>query len=240
MKKLLLVALITLLYTNALNAQELSFGLKGGLNYYSIGDMNSRGGSIMAGRPDEIFTPNKDIGTQFGAFMTIEFNKLYVRPELNFVAFNNTYEFPNKPSQWRARKIEIPALVGYKIFDPVSIYMGPSFSLFNKMTLEGANNSTTEDSINFNKTATTLNFGIQVEFKRFGIDLRYGLGLNETDEELQDINNSAYGTNLTDIYSYKPSELSLSFNIYVFRTNSSEIGGLFTNLFKGSKCYCPY
>lgn len=232
--------IILLAFLGITHAQELSVGLKGGVNYYTIGDMNSRGGSIQAGMPDEVFSPNKDLGTQLGVFMTIEFDKLYFRPEFNLVSHNNTYEFPNKPSKWRARKLEIPLLAGYKIFDPIAVYAGPSFSLFNKMTLEGANNSTTEDGINFDKTATTLNFGIQLEFKRFGVDLRYGLGLKETAEELQDINNSAFGTNLTDIYTYKPSEISLSLNIYVFRTNGSELGGLFSNLFRNNKCHCPY
>lgn len=240
MNKTSLLIIICLIFSFSSSAQELSFGLRGGFNFYSIGELNSRGGSIEAGRPDEVFSPDKDLGTQLGVFMTIEFDKLYLRPEINLVSHNNTYEFPNKPSKWRARKIEIPALVGYKIFDPVSVYAGPSFSFIRKVTLEGANNSTTEDEINYNKTATTLNFGVQLEFKRFGVDLRYGWGLNETDEELQDINNSAYGTNLTDVYAYKPSEISLSLNIYIFRTNSSEIGGLFSSLFKGSKCYCPY
>ena len=62
----------------------------------------------------------------------------------------------------------------------------------------------------------------------------------ETIEERQDFNFSATGVNQADIYSYKPSQISLSLNIFLFRTNADDIGGVFANLFKSNKCYCPY
>ena len=77
-------------------------------------------------------------------------------------------------------------------------------------------------------------------FKRFGIDLRYQMANKETIEERQDFNFSATGVNQADIYSYKPSQISLSLNIFLFRTNADDIGGAFANLFKNNKCYCPY
>ena len=54
MKKHLLIALSLLICLYA-NAQEYAFGIKGGFNYYNIGDINSRGGSIQIGKPDETF-----------------------------------------------------------------------------------------------------------------------------------------------------------------------------------------
>jgi hypothetical protein len=44
------------------------------------------------------------------------------------------------------------------------------------MTLEGANNNSDPNPINYEKTTTSLMFEIQVEFKRFGVDLRYEIG----------------------------------------------------------------
>ena len=221
---------------------EYAVGIKGGLNYYTIGDINSRGGSIQSGKPDEVFSPNKEMGTQFGVFLDVAFDKFFIRPEINFTTNKNNYDFPNRTSHWKASKMDFPILIGYKIYDPVAVYVGPSFSFFNDMTLEGANNITDANPINFEKTTTNFMIGLQVEFKRFGVDLRYEVGSKETEGEhtnnYQDFQNSAFGINLGDIYSYKPSQISLSLNIFLFRTNGDEIGGIFKNLFKGDSCDC--
>ena len=222
-------------------AQEYSIGIKGGVNYYTIGDINSRGGSIQTGKANETFTPNKEMGTQLGAFVNIDFGKVYIRPELNVVTNKSSYDFPKKTSNWKASKIDFPILFGFKIYDPVSIYAGPTFSFFNKMTIEGANNITEASPILYEKSTTSVSLGAQVEFKRFGIDLRYEFGLKETVGEhgsnYQDFVNSAYGINIADIWSYKPSQISLSLNIFLFRTDGDEIGSLFK---RNNNCGCPY
>ena len=236
------ILVLLLLFCSFTNAQEYAFGIKGGLNYYNIGDINSRGGSFQTGHPDEVFSPINEMGIQYGAFLDIAFDKFYIRPEINFVSNNNNYEFPVKTSQWEATKTDIPVLFGYKVFDPISIYVGPSFSIFKKMTIEGANNTDGESPIDFDKATTNLIFGVQVEFKRFGIDLRYEYGLKETIREFgdnyQDFHHSVYGINIADIYSYKPSQISLSLNIFLFRTNGDDISDIFSNLFKGNSCDC--
>ena len=236
---LLLIFLTTFCYTGA---QEYAIGVKGGLNYYTIGDIFSRGGSIVGG-VDKTFSPNKEMGTQLGAFLNVEFGKLFIRPELNFVSNKNNYSFPVKTSNWQASKIDAPLLIGYKLFDPISIYLGPSFSFFNEMTLDGANNNAGKSPIIYDKTTTNIAFGVMVDFKRFGIDLRFESGLKETMGEFgdnyQDFHNSDYGINIGDIWSYKPSQISLSLNIYLFRTNGGDIDDFFSRLFKGNKCWCP-
>ncbi|MCK5400452.1 MAG: PorT family protein [Flavobacteriaceae bacterium] len=241
MKQPLILVLLLFLCTFS-NAQEYAVGIKAGLNYYNIGDLNSRGGSIQAGKPDETFTPNNEIGNQFGAFLNVAFGNLYIRPEINFVSNKNNYDFPVKTSHWKASKMDFPILVGYKVFDPISIYIGPSFSFFSEMTIEGANNSTGASPINYDKTTSNLIFGIQVEFKRFGVDLRYEYGLKETEGEsgdnYQDFHNSAFGTNITDIWPYKPSQISLSLNIFLFRTDGDDIDDFFSKLFRKNACDC--
>ncbi len=234
---LILVLLLTL--CSFANSQKYAIGIKGGLNYYNIGDIVTVGSNGPQGPvAGLIFEPVKDIGYQFGAFLNVAFDKFYIRPEINFVSNKNNYDFPLQTSRWTASKINVPLLLGYKIYDPISIYIGPSFSFFNEMNLEGANNSTGESPINYSKNASNLMFGIQVEYKRFGVDLRYELGLKETVEERQDIHNSAYGVNQADIYSYKPSQISLSLNIFLFRTDGDDIDDFFSRLFRKNTCDC--
>lgn len=232
----------TILCCVELSAQEFAVGIKGGLNTNSIGDINSRGGSFETGHPDELFSPNKEIGYQFGAFLNIEFGKFFIRPEINYVQLNNSYSFPQAETSWSASKTDIPILLGYRIIGPIAPYVGFGFNLYGDVKMESANNTPGKTNINYFNSTTTLNFGINVEFKRFGIDLRYEMGNTETEEELQDFifsGNGATGVNLADILPYKPSQFSLSVNIFLFRTNADDIGGLFSGLFKG-KCHCPY
>ena len=241
MKKQHLLITICLLATFVINAQEFTIGVRGGFNQYTIGDINSRGGSIQAGKPDELFSPQKELGTQFGAFLDIEFGKLFIRPEINFASSKNRYDFPTKESFWKSSRINVPILAGYEIFDPISVYVGPAFNVYNDTTLEGVQvTSYSDGGPDLEKTNVGLTFGIMLKAGRFGIDLRYETISQSTQEELLDIIRSEYGVNLADLRSYKPNVISLSLFIDILKTDKDDIGGFFSGLFKNNKCYCPY
>lgn len=241
MNKLNLLLLVLGLFTFTSYSQEFTLGARGGFNNYNIGDINSRGGSIQAGKPDEVFSPTKELGTQFGAFLDVEFGKLFIRPEINFESFKNKYDFPLKEAKWNSSKVNIPILLGYKIFDPVSVYAGPSFNFYGDTTLDGVQvTSYSDGGPDLEKTNVGIAFGAMLRIGRFGIDLRYEAISQETQEELLDIDNGGFGVNLADLYSYKPNVLSLSVFIDIIKTDKDDIGGFFAGLFKKDKCYCPY
>ena len=233
--------LLFLMLCFSANAQEFAMGIRGGINQYSIGDINSRGGSIAAGQPDELFSPNKEIGYQFGIYLTVILNKFYFQPEVNYLSARNTYDFPLQTANWRTSKFEVPILIGYEVFDPVSIYVGPIISFFGDTELDGVQVTGFSDGgPDLEKNSFNFMIGAQFKWKRFGVDLRYEIGMTDAEEELLDIVNSSYGVNLADHLPYKPNVLSLSFTVDIFRTDSLNVGGLFSNLFQGNKCYCPY
>jgi hypothetical protein len=239
-KQLLLITICFLTFWTG-TSQEFTLGARGGFNYYTIGDINSRGGSIQSGKPDELFSPNKELDIHFGAYLDVEFGKLFIRPELNFASSKNRYDFPKKESFWKSSRINIPILIGYEIYDPVSVYVGPGFNIYNNTTLDGVDvTSFSDGGPDLEKTNMGLTFGIMVKAGRFGIDLRYESISQETQEELLDINNGVYGVNLADLKPYKPSILSLSVFIEILKTNDDDIGGFFSGLFRNNKCYCPY
>lgn len=222
------------------SAQEYTFGIRGGLNQYTIGELYSRGGSIAVGKANETFYPNKDIGYQFGGYFKVSFGKLFLQPEINYVSSKSHYDLPKKKSFWKTSKIDVPILIGYEVFDPISIYVGPGFNFFNTTTLDGVQvTSFSDGGPDMEKSTFNINFGIKVEFKGFGLDLRYESGQNETMEELLDINNNVYGTNLADLRAYKPHVVSLSIYLDIFNTDGEDIGSFFSDLFKGDNCWCP-
>ena len=227
-----------------LQAQEFGFGLRGGINTYSIGEIITVGSNGPNG-PEAglVFDPVKDVGYQFGGYFVAQFGKFYLRPELNYMSFENHYDFPDKQSRWSRSKIDFPILLGYDILEPVSIYAGPDFGFFSDATIEGVQGTSfTTGNVgpDLEKTSVNLALGVIFRFKSIGIDLRYELGLAETAEEREDFIRSEYGVNLADLKAYNPNIFSLSVFIDVFRTDSGDIGNFFSGLFKNNSCYCPY
>jgi len=233
-KYLLLIGFLAVF--NFCNAQLYSFGVKAGLNQYKIGSLYQR---PYNGEPGINHQPIKDIGYQFGGFFNVKFGKFFIQPELNYVKSKNHYDLPRKVSNWNTSKTEIPVLLGFEIFKPISVYLGPNFNFYKETILEGVQvTSYSDGGPDLDKNTLNLSFGIKASFGRFGLDLRYESGQKETQEELLDIIYSEYGTNLADLKSYKPSIVSLSIYINLISTDGKDIDTFFTNLFKGNDCWC--
>ena len=241
MKKLLLLIVLALTAISFASAQEYGFGVRGGINTYSIGNIVTVG---SAGPPPGlIFKPNKDIGYQFGGYFFAKFGKFYIKPELNYMSSQNHYDFPIRKSKWTTSRINIPVLFMFDLFESVSVYAGPSFNFQGDTTIEGVQQTsytTGTPGPDLKKSAFGINIGIMYRYKRLGIDLRYEMGQGKTDQEREDFINSAFGINLTDLKSYQPNVLSLSLSYDIFRTDGNSIGSFFSDLFKGNKCHCPY
>ena len=80
---------IVLLFSSINYAQEFAVGLKGGFHTLSIGEINSRGSSLSGNPPDVVFQPNSDVGFQLGGYLSVEFGKLFIRPEINYFSSKN-------------------------------------------------------------------------------------------------------------------------------------------------------
>ena len=233
MNKRILLLAFSLFSFLFINAQEFGFGIRGGINTYSIGDIVTVGSNGPQGPvAGLVFEPVKDIGYQFGGYFFAQFGKFKIQPELNYVSSQNHYDFPLKQSVWSISKIDLPILLVYDIFEPISIYAGPGFGFMGDATLEGVHDSsfvTGSPGPDLNKTNFSINIGIMLRYKRLGVDLRYEMGQGETAEERADINLSGWGVNLVDLKPYKPNVLSFSifytisshffcsFNFYFFR-----------------------
>ena len=244
MRPFYLLTVFLFFQSTLLFSQEYVFGVKAGLNTNTIGDINSRGGSIASGKADELFSPTKDISYQLGAYFMAEFKGFFIRPELNYVSLENHYEFPRRDAKWTTTKMEIPILFGLQVAKPVFIYAGPRFNFFDDYKLEGVQATSFSDGFDLDKNTTSLNFGIMVRYNRFSVDLRYEVGTKEQVEGTPgeqvdlDMNNNAFGINLADAKPYTPKMLRLSVSIDIFRTDGTSIADIFKG--NNNNCGCPY
>ncbi|WP_228852223.1 porin family protein [Aegicerativicinus sediminis] len=240
MNKFILLIVLCVCTSFISYSQEFTVGVKGGVNYSYIGDVLSFGGSYQQGAPNITYTPDNEIGTQFGGFINVEFGKFFIRPELLFTKFKNSYDFPFNRSYWNSKRIDIPIMFGYEVFKPISIYAGPIINSTSDMTIDGV-----QQPITFDKRDINIGAGILVDFGRFGFDVRYEISTTEEPRQRTDFNyNSAgspgYGVNVADMMPYKLGVISISAHINIFSTDKDRIGSFFGGLFRGDKCYCPY
>ena len=162
---------LALLSTPLLQAQ-FEFGVKGGLNYDSLGDVDYTD-----------ISPNLSAGSKtgyhIGAYGKIDLLLFYLRPEIQFTKINSGFSDKNIGLS----KIEVPILLGYKILGPLSVFAGPSFQYILNEDVEG----TTLTDIEENFTVG-LQIGTRISFGRFGLGVRYERGFTDNDVRILGVN----------------------------------------------------
>ncbi|MCM2301939.1 MAG: PorT family protein [Flavobacteriaceae bacterium] len=218
-----IIFLFFLLFSSSfIQAQDYFVGVKGGVNYNTIGDLYHLGdpshlyGSSPIPLIDLAYSPNNEMGNHYGIYVTADFGNFFVRPELNFTSMKSSYGLSRKTSNWSSSKIEIPILIGYNIYKPVSIYAGPVFSSISDRELEGLRIQTPLQTIKFDKNTTGISAGVLVQYKRFGLDIRYVYDITAIKQQQIIMIVNTYGTFVADLVEYNPSQLSVSLTIDLF------------------------
>lgn len=192
MKKLILLVLLTTTCSLTFAQAGTSFGIKGGLNY-------NANGNYFESIEQNVEDPGRNIGYHIGFFGKIG-NRIYFRPELVYTSTKSDYD----SGKFDMKKIDAPLLVGIKILGPVSIFAGPSLQYILDSEFDGVS----IDSIE-NDFTVGLNFGAAINFKNFGIDVRYERGLSNNEASFLDNN----GVNLDDRLDTRPDQLILSLSV---------------------------
>ena len=164
-KSIKTLTFLALLSTTVLQAQ-FEFGVKGGLNYDSLGDVDY----------DDISATDLSAGSKtgyhIGAYGKIDLLLFYLRPEIQFTKINSGFD----GKDIGLSKIEAPILLGYKILGPLSVFAGPSFQYILNEDVEG----TTLTDIEENFTVG-LQIGTRISFGRLGLGVRYERGFTDND-----------------------------------------------------------
>ncbi|WP_427875082.1 porin family protein [Flavobacterium sp. MMS24-S5] len=178
MKKILLVAVMFLATSAAVNAQFVQIGVKAGANF-----ANQTGGSDFNG-----ISVDKEGITSYHAGLVAELKlleKFSIQPELLYSTQGATYknaltEFKNEMGY-----IAIPVMAKIYMTKSLSLELGPqaSFLVSNKKEFDAANPKTFDFSLN-------AGLGLKVVGGLF-VQARYGIGLTEISEEA-DFKNSVF------------------------------------------------
>ena len=164
-KSIKTLTFFALLSTTVLQAQ-FEFGVKGGLNYDSLGDVDY----------DDISATDLSAGSKtgyhIGAYGKIDLLLFYLRPEIQFTKINSGFD----GKDIGLSKIEAPILLGYKILGPLSVFAGPSFQYILNEDVEGT--TLTEIEENF---TVGLQIGTRISFGRLGLGVRYERGFTDND-----------------------------------------------------------
>lgn len=191
MKKAFLVFCLAVAFSQTTNAQ-LSFGVKGGLNYNS-NSIKETGQDVFDGAKNKT-------GYHAGIWLRakIPVLGLYIRPELVYTNLENEirYKTTGKTTNYSFQKIDIPVLLGKKIFGIGNVYVGPSFQYI----LDSNFSFSDIPNVEADGFTVGLQFGGGIELGRLGVDVRWERGFNGVESTfLSGTTNVSFDTRVNQI-----------------------------------------
>lgn len=148
---------------NSLKAQEVCYGVKGGIEFNFSGKLSSSRGPFSI-----IETTQK--GWQAGAFVLIDFPSFFLQPEITYSYFRSAYTvFGNKNLTYQNDRLNLEVLVGKNFLDFFRIFIGPAiyFNLRDNLHLQRAS------SISKNKAGIAFELGLGIKYLFITADIKY-------------------------------------------------------------------
>lgn len=203
MKKVMIL-LFCITAVAAASGQSAKFGIKGGLNFGSTGDITTIS--------NETFNGENQLGYHLGVLARFKFSGIFLQPEVVYTQLETEFEGTGAEANYSLSKIDIPILLGLDIVGPLNIKAGPAFQLLvnNELELEGITAGDPENSFTIG-----YQIGAGLQLGSLGIDLRYESAFGE--------NNSLLTEDVLAFASIdnRPSQWILSVS-YVFNNNAKK------------------
>ncbi|MEK9604416.1 MAG: outer membrane beta-barrel protein [Flavobacteriaceae bacterium] len=149
---------------------QLKYGIKGGLNFDSAGEIK-----LVSEQLQKEGNLDSKSGFHVGAYAEVDFLIFYLRPELQYTKVSNQFEGNTIEND----RIELPVSLGVTVFGPLSFFLGPTafYSL-----------SQQSEELNFeavkSKTSLGMHVGTRVQLGPIGVDLRYERGFSAVESRL--------------------------------------------------------
>ncbi|MEQ6123982.1 porin family protein [Pseudotenacibaculum sp. MALMAid0570] len=184
MKKVLLACLLMVGISHYSQAQ-LQVGLKAGVNYNSDSFSNVSN-DVLNGAESRT---GYHAGLWFRAKLPVV--GLYIRPEIVYTELANDVVYDNstllRTTDFKLRKIDIPVLLGKKIFGIGNVFAGPSFQYI--LSSDFGLNDLSE--VSTDEFSLGIQLGAGIEFGRLGIDVRWERSLSKAEAKFVDNNISS-------------------------------------------------
>ncbi|HEY0612085.1 MAG TPA: porin family protein [Chitinophaga sp.] len=175
MKKLILTAIIGICGIFAAQAQDIKFGVKGGLNVASLSDLN--GSSKLSGH--------------IGGFANFKFTNWAIQPEILFSG-QGTNDVLNSDTKWALSYINIPVLFQYYFLPQFYAEAGPQMGFL--LSAKSKNNGVSVDIKDAFKTVDIVSaIGVGYKFPiGVGVYARYNFGFTDLVDGTVDPRNSVF------------------------------------------------
>jgi len=158
---------------------QFEYGLKGGISFNSNLNINSKIESID--NSINIFESRN--GQHIGVFLKLSINDFFIRPEIIYSKIKNSYDIPyvlvrteNIVTDFNQHKIDVPVMLGYKVFGLVNLFAGPRFEFIKNVSYDNIGLNDLK-----NQYTLGLQYGIGLKFGNFEIDLRAERGFSENE-----------------------------------------------------------
>lgn len=159
-----------LFFCTQISFSQFEYGLKGGLNFGSSGDI-----VVVTDQLKKEGDLTSKTGYHFGVYSEVYFLMFYLRPEFQYTKLSSQFEDNLIDNE----RIELPLSLGYSILGPISLFLGP-IAYFN---LSQKANELKLEKIQ-NTTSLGLHIGARLKLGALGVDVRYEKGLSTTETKL--------------------------------------------------------
>jgi hypothetical protein len=173
MKKIILILCLAFGFSQTSTAQ-IQFGIKGGINYNNNGNL-----TLSNVVTNTLEGADAKSGFHAGLWFRgkIPVIGLYIRPEIVYTQVKSEYKYKGINTAYDFKKIDIPVLIGKKLFGFGNVFIGPSFQYI--MSTDFGSQSVSEVSLD--KFSVGLQTGFGVEFGKLGIDVRWERGFSSSE-----------------------------------------------------------
>ena len=158
---------------------QFEYGLKGGISFNSNLNINSKIESID--NSINIFESRN--GQHIGVFLKLSINDFFIRPEIIYSKIKNSYDIPyvlvrteNIVTDFNQHKIDVPVMLGYKVFELENLFAGPRFEFIKNVSYDNIDLNDLK-----NQYTLGLQYGIGLKFGKFEIELRAERGFSENE-----------------------------------------------------------
>ena len=190
------------------NAQFSNWGVKAGMNYNANGDLVVLSEEIAS----DPFSSSQELGYHFGLLAEIKLPLfMYIRPELLYTHTESSYAIESDEAKLKMDRIDIPVLLGFRVFKIGRFFLGPNFQYVLNTDLSASDNVTKIKNISYDDFNVAAQVGFGLNFGRFGADIRWEAGLLGT-EALYQVD----GIDLEEIENVKVDTDNMQFLLSVY------------------------